>query len=254
MRIAFVYDAVYPYLLGGGEKRVWEMARRLVARGHEVHLFGMQFWEGEQTITREGVVLHGVCRPYSFYRNGRRRILPAFIFGVMVFLALFRERFDVVDCQQFPYTSVFGSAAACRISRSPFVITWYEVWGDYWYEYLGRIGAGGKVLERLAARVPAHTVAISETTKAGLVSMAGDREITVLPIGIDTDEIDSVLPAKTQIGYPVRGEADPGETCRCAGRCGRDTEAGQSRDTVPDHRRRPGTDQPRRKSEINGPF
>jgi glycosyltransferase involved in cell wall biosynthesis len=198
MRIAFVYDAVYPYLLGGGEKRVWEMARRLVARGHEVHLFGMQFWEGDQTITREGVILHGVCRPYSFYRNGRRRILPAFIFGVMVFLALFRQRFDVVDCQHFPYTSVFGAAAACRISRSPFVITWYEVWGDYWYDYLGRIGAGGKVLERLAARVPAHTVAISETTKAGLVSMAGDREITVLQIGIDTDEIDSILPAKTR--------------------------------------------------------
>ena len=198
MRIAFVYDAVYPYLLGGGEKRVSEMARRLVARGHEVHLFGMQFWEGEQTITREGVVLHGVCRPYSFYRNGRRRILPAFIFGVMVFLALFRERFDVVDCQQFPYTPVFGSAAACRISRSPLVITWYEVWGDSWYEYLGRIGAGGKVLERLAARVNAHTVAISETTKADLTRLAGDREITVLPIGIDTDEIDSVLPAETR--------------------------------------------------------
>jgi L-malate glycosyltransferase len=102
----------------------------------------------------------------------------------------------VVDCQQFPYTPVFGSSVACRISRSPLVITWYEVWGDYWYEYLGRIGAGGKVLERLAARVPAHTVAISETTKAGLVSIAGDREITVLPIGIDTEEIDSVLPAK----------------------------------------------------------
>ncbi len=198
MRIAFVYDAVYPYLLGGGEKRVSEMARRLVARGHEVHLFGMQFWEGEQTITREGVVLHGVCRPYSFYRNGRRRILPAFIFGVMVFLALFRERFDVVDCQQFPYTPVFGSAAACRISRSPLVITWYEVWGDSWYDYLGRIGAGGKVLERLAARVTAHTVAISETTKADLIRLVGDREITVLPIGIDTDEIDSVLPAKTR--------------------------------------------------------
>ena len=119
MRIACVYDAVYPYILGGGEKRVWEIARRLVARGHEVHLFGMHLWEGEQTVTREGVVLHGVCRPSSFYRDGRRRILPAFIFGIMVFFALARERFDVVDCQQFPYTSVFGSAAACRISRSP---------------------------------------------------------------------------------------------------------------------------------------
>jgi glycosyltransferase involved in cell wall biosynthesis len=198
MRIAFVYDAVYPYVLGGGEKRVFEIARRLVARGHEVHLFGMHFWEGEKIIVREGVILHGICKPYSFYRKRRRRILPAFIFGIMVFFALAREKFDVVDCQQFPYTSVFGSAAACRISRSPFVITWYEVWGDYWYEYLGLKGSAGKVLERLAARVRAHTVAISETTAAGLARLTGDREITVLPIGIDTGEIDAILPATTQ--------------------------------------------------------
>lgn len=196
MRIAFVYDAVYPYVLGGGEKRVWEIARRLVVRGHDVHLFGMRFWDGEKTLTTEGVVLHGICKPYSFYRNGKRRILPTFIFGVMVFSALARERFDVVDCQQFPYTSVFGAAAACRISGSPFIISWYEVWGDYWYEYLGLIGAAGKCIERLAARLNAHGVAISETTKAGLARLAGDREIKVLPIGIDIAEIDAIPPSE----------------------------------------------------------
>ena len=254
MRIAFVYDAVYPYLLGGGEKRVWEMARRLVARGHEVHLFGMQFWEGEQTITREGVVLHGVCRPYSFYRNGRRRILPAFIFGVMVFLALSgrglmwwtASSFPIPRCSGLPPPAgshgLRSLSPGTRCGGTPGMSTWDESVQE------------AKCSNGLPPGFTAHTVAISETTKAGLVRMAGDREITVLPIGIDTDEIDSVLPAKTQIGCPVRGEADPGETCRCAGRCGRDTEAGRSRDTVPDHRRRPGTDQSRRKSEINGPF
>ena len=72
------------------------------------------------------------------------------------------------------------------------------MWGDYWYDYLGLKGSAGKVLERLAARVPAHTVAISETTKAGLTRLIGEREIAVLPIGIDTEEIDSILPAKTR--------------------------------------------------------
>ncbi len=192
MRIAFVYDAVYPYVLGGGEKRVWEIARRMVARGHEVHLFGMQFWEGEQTITKESVIFHGVCKPFSFYRGGKRRILPAFIFGFLVFLALAREKFDIVDCQQFPYMSVFGSAAACRISKSPLIITWYEVWGDYWYEYLGRRGAAGKVIERLTGRIHAHHVAISHTTKAGVTRLVRERAVTVLPIGIDIAEIDAI--------------------------------------------------------------
>jgi glycosyltransferase involved in cell wall biosynthesis len=196
MRIAFVYDAVYPYILGGVEKRIWEIARRLVARGHEVHLFGMHLWEGERTITREGVFIHSICRPYTFYWKGKRRILPAFIFGIMVFLALARERFDVVDCQQFPYTSVFGSAASCRISRSPLIITWHEVWGDYWYEYLGLKGSAGKVLERLAARINTNPVAVSETTKAGLIPLVNGIDITLIPNGIDLAEIDAILPAE----------------------------------------------------------
>jgi glycosyltransferase involved in cell wall biosynthesis len=197
MRIAYVYDAVYPYVLGGVEKRVWEIARRLVVREHEVHLFGMQFWEGERTIIREGVVLHGICRPYTFYRKGKRRILPTFIFGIMVFFALARERFDVVDCQQFPYTSVFGSAAARRISRYPLVVTWHEVWGDYWYEYLGPKGSAGKVLERLAARIHANTIAVSETTKHGLSRLVNGRDITIIPNGIDLAEIDAIEPSET---------------------------------------------------------
>ncbi|MFA5295485.1 MAG: glycosyltransferase family 4 protein [Methanoregulaceae archaeon] len=196
MRIAYVYDAVYPYILGGVEKRVWEIARRLVARGHDVHLFGMHLWDGESTITRDGVVLHGICRPYGLYRKGKRRILPAFLFGIMLLPALARERFDVVDCQQFPYTSVFGAAAACRIARSPFVITWHEVWGEYWYEYLGSKGSAGKVLERLAARIRAGTIAVSDTTRDGLTSLIGDREVTIIPNGIDLAAIDAILPAE----------------------------------------------------------
>ena len=62
MRIAFVYDAIYPYILGGIERRVWELARRLSARGHDVHLFGMQFWPGSPILKKDAVTLHGVCR------------------------------------------------------------------------------------------------------------------------------------------------------------------------------------------------
>ncbi len=34
MKIAFVYDVIYPYIKGGVEKRVWELAVRLSHRGH----------------------------------------------------------------------------------------------------------------------------------------------------------------------------------------------------------------------------
>ena len=61
MKIAFVYDAIYPYVKGGVEKRIWELAVRLSSRGHDVHLFGMKFWEGGDILVHEGISLHGVC-------------------------------------------------------------------------------------------------------------------------------------------------------------------------------------------------
>ena len=42
MKIAIVYDVMYPFELGGGEKRNWEVAARLVKRGHEVQLVSVQ--------------------------------------------------------------------------------------------------------------------------------------------------------------------------------------------------------------------
>ncbi|MEM3648780.1 MAG: glycosyltransferase family 1 protein, partial [Thermoproteota archaeon] len=40
MRIAFVYDAVYPWVKGGVERRIYELGRRL-SRRHEVHWFSL---------------------------------------------------------------------------------------------------------------------------------------------------------------------------------------------------------------------
>ncbi len=78
MRIAYVFDAVYPFVKGGVERRIWEVSRRLADKGHDVHIYGMKYWTGEDTISREGVSLHGVCRPRELYSGGRRSIRTVF--------------------------------------------------------------------------------------------------------------------------------------------------------------------------------
>ena len=198
MRIAFVYDAVYPYILGGVEKRVWELAHRLVKRGHEVHIYGMQLWEGDKTIVKGGVTLHGVCQPRKLYSKGKRKTTQAITFGFSVFLPLARERFDVVDCQQFPYISALSSLISCRISRSHLVITWHEVWGIYWYEYLGKTGSVGKFLERIIALSSGKNIAVSEITSNSLKHLVGNsKEITIIPNGIDLSTIEAIRPSES---------------------------------------------------------
>ena len=48
MKIAFIYDAVYPFVTGGAEKRVYELAKRLAKRGHDVHWYGIGWWWPEK--------------------------------------------------------------------------------------------------------------------------------------------------------------------------------------------------------------
>ncbi len=190
MKIAFVYDAVYPYIKGGGEKRIYEISRRLVRRGHEVHLFGIKWWEGSDVIEREGVFIHGVCSVKGLYKGEKRSIGEALYFGAMVLRPLMRERFDVIDAGNFPYFPSFSCKIASIIKKTPLVITWHEVWEDYWYEYLGRKGFFGRVIERLSARLPISHIAVSSLTKNGLRSIGvPEDKITVIPNGIDFEYI-----------------------------------------------------------------
>lgn len=57
MRIAFIYDAVYPWIKGGAEKRIYEIGRRLADRGHEVHWFGVKWWECGKNLKNDGLRL-----------------------------------------------------------------------------------------------------------------------------------------------------------------------------------------------------
>ena len=52
MKIALVYDAIYPYIKGGAEKRFYEIAKRLSKKGHQMHLYGMKLWEGDKVIKK----------------------------------------------------------------------------------------------------------------------------------------------------------------------------------------------------------
>jgi len=166
MKIAIVYDAIYPDHIGGGEKRNWEVARRLARRGHEVWLIGMQFWPGESVIRREGVICAGVCPAVPlFNRRGRRSLTEPLYFAWHLFRFLLRHRFDLINCGEMPYLSCFVARMFCRRHGTPLVITWHEVRGlSGWRQYSGRLGALAWFFETLTARLTRHNLAISALT------------------------------------------------------------------------------------------
>ena len=196
MKLAFVYDAVYPRVKGGAEKRIYELGKRLAKEGNEVHVFGVKWWEGGDMIKNEGMVLHGVCRRMELYVNGRRSIPEAVIFSFKLFLPLIREKYDVIDVSAFPYFSCFTVKLVSILRRTPMITTWHEVWGDYWYEYLGWWGFFGKVVEFFASKLPYMSIAVSALTKRNLRLLGvKDENVHIIPNGIELKRIAEIMPS-----------------------------------------------------------
>ncbi len=197
MKIAIITDVYYPFVKGGVEKRISEIAKRLADRGHDIHIYSMKWWDGEKDfIVRDNLTLHGVCKPCELYsKDGRRNIGESIHFSLNLVFPLFREKFDVVDCSQFPFFPLFVAKPYCLVKRIPLVATWHEVWGlKYWRDYLGffkgTIAAG---IEKIATYLPNRFVLVSDHTKEKLlIAGVSEDKMSVIHNGIDFDVIENI--------------------------------------------------------------
>lgn len=207
MRIAYVHDAIYPFIKGGAEKRIYEFSKRLAKRGHEVHIFGVGWWGEEPTIVREGVHLHGVCKAMPLYSRDRRSIKGAVKFAKAVLPHLLKEHFNVIDCYQAPYLHCFPTKIGALAKRSPLVITWHEVWRGYWQKYLGSLGIVGRLMEKtILLGLADKIIAGSDQTKDDLISLGVSADkISIVPNGIDFGNISRVAPSSEKFDVVYLG-------------------------------------------------
>ncbi len=194
MKIAIIYDMIYPYNIGGAELRNYEIAKRLAYR-HDVHMFGVKLWSGPDILKKDGITIHGVCC-YNDKLNfsGSRTIFESIWFGLKLIKPLAREKFDIIDVSAFAYLHCFTASLVAKINKTPLVFTWHQYWGNYWQEYLGGIkGWGGSRLENLVKYLGRHHVAVSETTRSDLIhNGVATEQIFVNFCGVDLKKVNSL--------------------------------------------------------------
>ena len=191
MQIAFVYDAVYPFVAGGVERRNYAVAEVLREK-HRVALYGFDYWADRRDACLSDCRYVAVGPPVPLYdAAGQRRISEALMFAGRLLKALLRSHEEVWDVANFPFFSVPAAWLASRIRRRKLIVSWYEYWGDYWYRYLGWRGFLGRWVERIALRCSPSVIAISEVTRRRLILAGYPHErITVVPGGVDLQSID----------------------------------------------------------------
>jgi glycosyltransferase involved in cell wall biosynthesis len=186
MRICIVYDCLYPYTIGGGERWYRNLAEHLADAGHEVTYVTLRQWpRGERLDLDERVrVVTAGPRMALYTSGGRRRILPPLVFGVGVLWHLLRHgrRYEVVHACAFPYFSLLSAALARPLRRYALEVDWFEVWSErYWRDYLGGLGGRiGGLVQRLCARVRQRAFCFSELHAARLREEGLNGSVTVL--------------------------------------------------------------------------
>jgi len=197
-------ELFYPYMKGGAEKRYWEISRRL-AKDDEVHIFTMRPPGTSEEETVEGIRIHRLNRFDELYtESGRRRIWPAIGYSLELLKGIFEEGFDVVDCSSFPYIPSLSARLLSYRWKSPLVITFHEVWGTYWNQYMSNpiTGRMGILFEKMAARIPDRIAAVSRWTASSLTKTHGvpESKIDVVPNGVDLELFSSIEEERDPFG------------------------------------------------------
>jgi glycosyltransferase involved in cell wall biosynthesis len=177
LRIAIVYDRVFPASYGGAERWFRLLAESLAAEGHQVAYLTTEHWSGGTPPDMRDVEIIPLTTASEIYGDARRRIGPVLGFGAAVAKYMHRhgKSFDVVHSSAMaPGAAHAVVSLASRVGYCP-VLDWWEVWEKAgWRAYLGR--ASGEVaaqLEQRLARSPHLPVVYSRLHADRLTRLRG---------------------------------------------------------------------------------
>jgi glycosyltransferase involved in cell wall biosynthesis len=181
MKIALVYDLAYPFSIGGVEARNFSLAKHLALKGHEIHMFSVKHWKGDDIISiGDRIFLHGIShyrQKYGF--SGKRNIFEPAKYSFFLFFELLKHDFDMIDVSAFPYFPAIVCMLSSIFKKRKIIITWHEVWNEYWDSYYpGIVASIGKFTERAIARASRNNISVSSNTMARLEAI-GARSILI---------------------------------------------------------------------------
>jgi glycosyltransferase involved in cell wall biosynthesis len=184
MRILVVYDCLFPYTIGGGERWYRTLAERLVAEGHDVTYLTLRQWDRGMRPALPGVTVRTAGPRMALYVEGRRRIGPPLVFGAGTLWHLLRHgrRYDVVHTSSFPFFSLLAAALVRPLHRYGLVVDWFELWSRaYWRDYLGAAGGMiGWAVQKLCLRVPQRAFTLARMTAERLRAEGVHGDVEVL--------------------------------------------------------------------------
>lgn len=195
MRIVYIHQYYCNPRMTGGI-RSYEQARRLVARGHEVHVITTDITPGKRALgwrrtVDDGIHVHWFAVPYSNNMSFARRLRAFAEFMVVAAAKAARLKGDLVFATSTPLTVAVPGVIAAKLRRVPFVFEVRDLWPEVPIE-MGLLrnpvarGLAG-ALANLAYRNAAEVVALSPGMAAGVTARRPGTRTTMIPNAADME-------------------------------------------------------------------
>lgn len=190
MRILIVSDFFVPHYTGGGERRYFEIGKRLVKRGWEVDVICMKIKGVKEKEDIKGLKVHHIGPVIT--DPPKRSLLNFLHFILAAIFWILSHDYDIIDAQT--YAPLLPAFIASRIKRTPMIATIHDVsstFSDQWIQS-SKIA---KLAEKILLKLPYDKiVTVSNATKEALVKdyRIKPERIQVIYNGVDLSLIDSI--------------------------------------------------------------
>lgn len=190
MKICIASDFFVPHYQGGGERRYYEIAKRLVKKGHHVDVICMKIDGASDQEEIDGIKIHHIGPTII---NPPKRSSSDFIkFILAVFRWIISHDYDIIDAQT--YAPLIPAFLGAKLKRTPIIGTIHDVstgGDDQWIQSSKTAALAEKILVRLPYN---KIITVSNSTKKSLVEYYGVKEnrVCVVYNGVDLELIDSI--------------------------------------------------------------
>ncbi len=191
IKVALVSELYHPYLFGGGERRYWEVSRRLSKIGLDVTVYTTGYDLARSFEVIDGVKVFRISR-LTVRKPPVRCVKCALEYFIKVFAFLCRTKYDIIDVNT--YIPVAPSFLASKVKDVPVIATIHDVYLKDWFNsYPSIIGSIlGYFTEWYTCRLPFSGVIVPGEGVKEKLRIPRSVPVRVIPNGVDLQFIDSI--------------------------------------------------------------
>ena len=211
MRVAIIYQYIYPQNFGGGEKRLYEIFSRF-PKNIEIDWF-VQYQENYDSfyeLKRFSIT--------AFEKNKkndvRRSILEIFRYCYFLLTRVDLRKYDIIHIGQMPFFHILALQLKSKImnlfyKKTAYIsIDWWEFWGNYWLTKHGKyFGVIGAIVERMILFLATHLIVISPKTYKDVNGKTRAR-LELIHNGVDFKKINAVVSIEKKYDFIILGRLE----------------------------------------------